>query len=516
MTGMLHMVSIGPGFTEQVAPAAKSAIEQSEVIVAYDLYLTWIRPWLEGKQIITYPLTEEKARATAAIEKAREGKRVSIISSGDIGVYGMASLVFEEMDESDKFQVCVVPGITAANACASILGAPLSHDYLVLSLSDLLCPWEWIEQRARQAAQADLCIAMYNVCSKKRPDGVYKILNLISEYKSDSTLCGVVKNAYREEQASTIATLGELKRTTFDMLTSIIIGNRFTRRKRNWLFTPRGYNNWQPADSALQTASSSDVPGGAVWVFSGTSDGNQLARELSDHGCEVVISAATEYGADLAGKTCPDAHIISGRTGEAARLNLMRCAQPVAVVDATHPYATVMSKQLMAISQDLQLPYIRFERPAIAQPKKGTLLFESFSDAFGAARKNSKRIFLACGSKALSEIDRDYAHKEHLYIRITPEVDSIRKAVEFGIPNANIIAMQGPFSKEMNVAMWRDLKIDVVVTKDSGTAGGFEAKVAAADELGIPLYVLKRPQLSYPAMASSYRDVASFLAGVKA
>lgn len=184
MSGVLNLVSVGPGFSDLIAPRAEAALRESEVIVAYELYLRWIKPWLGGKEIHTPPLTQERERARLALEKARGGAKVALISSGDIGVYAMAALAFEEMREDDAFEVNVVPGITSANACASLLGSPLSHDFATLSLSALLCPWEWIEHRARHIAAADLACVLYNVQSTGRQQGVYQILRILLDYKA--------------------------------------------------------------------------------------------------------------------------------------------------------------------------------------------------------------------------------------------------------------------------------------------------------------------------------------------
>ena len=200
MSGVLNLVSVGPGFADLIIPRAIAALQESDVIVAYDLYLRWIEPYVAGKEIHTPPLTQERARALLAIEKARGGAKVALISSGDIGIYAMAALAYEEMREDDTFEVKLIPGVTSANACASLLGSPLSHDFATLSLSDLLCPWEWIEHRARHIAQADLACVLYNVQSAGRQEGVYRVLSLMLESKAPHTLCGVVKNAYRPGQ----------------------------------------------------------------------------------------------------------------------------------------------------------------------------------------------------------------------------------------------------------------------------------------------------------------------------
>lgn len=234
--GMLFLVSVGPGDAALIPDAAREALQASDVIVGYELYLRWIGPWIEGKEIHAPPLTREKERAELALDLARQGRTVSLVSSGDIGVYAMAALAFEELREDDTLQVQVIPGITAANACASLLGSPLSHDFATLSLSDLLCPWEWIETRARHIAQADLACVMYNVQSQGRREGVYKVLQLMLEHKRPDTVCGIVRNAYRPDQTVEVTTLHELLTREFDMLTSLVIGNRFTRRKGRWMF----------------------------------------------------------------------------------------------------------------------------------------------------------------------------------------------------------------------------------------------------------------------------------------
>ena len=197
--GALFLVSVGPGFMDLVPERAKKALTESQVIVGYDLYLRWVLPWIQNKQIETFPLTQERRRAERALELARQGKRVSLVSSGDIGIYGMATLALELLKEEDTFSVEVVPGISAANACAALLGAPLAHDFATLSLSDLLCPWEWIETRAQHLAQADLVVVLYNVQSRSRSRGVYRILEILQAFKSSETWCGIVRNAYREE-----------------------------------------------------------------------------------------------------------------------------------------------------------------------------------------------------------------------------------------------------------------------------------------------------------------------------
>ena len=502
--GVLNLVSVGPGFSDLIVPRAEAALRDSDVIVAYELYLRWIEPWLAGKEIHTPPLTQERERAMLAIEKAREGAKVALVSSGDIGIYAMAALAFEEMREDDAYDVKVVPGITSANACASLLGSPLSHDFATLSLSDLLCPGEWIEQRGRHIAAADLACVLYNVQSAGRQQGVYRILNIMLESKSPQTLCGVVRNAYRPGQEVSIHHLEELPKLQFDMLTTIVIGNRFTRRKRDRIYTPRGYNDWvAPVASPIK----STLPEHALWVFSGTRDGNALATELAKQGYPVVVSTATEYGGELAVKYCPGVSVWSGRPGVEARRQALVRSQARMLVDATHPYAQQMSEQLMSLSRTLDIPYLRYERPSTHATGVGELC-DSIANAAQRAIALGRRIFVATGSKDLAVfLQAPDAAAREWFVRVTPEPQFIQRAIDLGVPRSHICAMQGPFSQAFNTALWCDWQIDCVVTKDSGDVGGYRDKVAATQALGIPLLVVKRPSVAYPHVVATFDGV---------
>ena len=519
MNGVLNLVSAGPGFADLIVPRAEAALRDSDVIVAYELYLRWIAPWLDGKEIHTPPLTQERERALLAIDKARGGAKVALISSGDIGIYAMAALAFEEMREDDSYEVNVIPGITSANACASLLGSPLSHDFATLSLSDLLCPWEWIEHRARHIAQADLACVLYNVQSAGRQEGVYRVLNLMLESKAPHTLCGVIKNAYRPGQQVAIHRLDELPTLKFDMLTTIVIGNRFTQRKRGWIFTPRGYNDWA-ADGAPEPGAADDadsLPPDAVWVFSGTGDGNALAAAVAEQGAPVVVTAATEYGASLAMQDCKGAAVWAGRRGVEARRQALRRSRARVLLDATHPFATAMSAQLISLSAELGIPYLRYERPSglagAMSAGDGVELCDSMAQAAVSAAARGKRIFLATGSKDLAQfLQTPGAAQCDWFARVTAEPEFIQRALDLGIPRSRLCAMQGPFSQGFNEALWGDWGIDCVVTKDAGDAGGYGAKLAAARALGIHLIVVKRPAIDYPAAVGSIDEALGQLA----
>jgi cobalt-factor III methyltransferase len=512
--GKLNLVSLGPGFTELIPPLAEAALRASEAIVGYELYLTWIQSWINGKAVHTFPLTKERERVALAIAFARDGRVVSLVSSGDIGVYGMAALVLEEMTEDDGFDLSIIPGISAATSCAALLGSPLSHDYAALSLSDLLCPWDLIEHRARQLAKADLVVVLYNVQSKTRQNGVYQILRLFLEDKPATTWCGVVRNAYRPGQNSYICRLGELLERQFDMLTTIIIGNRFTQRKRDFIFNPRGYRRpWNELHSGHYTpaAAGSITQDGPVWVFSGTSDGNALASRLRETGYPIVVSTATEYGADLASEDLPGVIVRSGRMGIDARRRELEGSGVRAIVDATHPFATAISFQLMGLSEVLKIPYLRYERPRAVSPYFA-ILCKSAVEAAAQSIARGSRIFLGTGAKDLAVfLNHEGASGCEWYVRIPPESDSLQRVLGLGVRRANVCAIQGPFSKEFNEALWRSWGIDCVVTKESGEIGGFLMKAEAAHSLGIPLIVVERPEASYPMVAYDFDTVVDRL-----
>ena len=479
MSGVLNLVSAGPGFADMIVPRAEAALRDSDVIVAYELYLRWITPWLDGKEIHTPPLTQERERALLAIEKARGGAKVALISSGDIGIYAMAALAFEEMREDDTYAVNVIPGITSANACASLLGSPLSHDFATLSLSDLLCPWDWIEHRARHIAQADLACVLYNVQSAGRQEGVYRILNVMLESKAPHTLCGVIKNAYRPGQEVAIYRLDQLPALQFDMLTTIVIGNRFTQRKRGWIFTPRGYNDWASdalprvvagnaaitdaidnSTADVETPVAAEPTADAVWVFSGTGDGNTLAALVAAQGYPVVVSAATEYGGSVALENCPGVSVWAGRQGVEARRQVLQRSRARLLLDATHPFATVISVQLMALSKELGIPYLRYERPGApglpAVSTDGLTLCDDMAQAAALAAARGKRIFLATGSKDLAAFMKTPgAAACEWFARVTAEPEFVQRALDLGISRSRLCAMQGPFSQAFNQALWR-------------------------------------------------------------
>lgn len=236
----LFLVGIGPGSVDGMTQAAKAALEQSEVLCGYTVYLDLVRQQYPDKETYTTPMTRELERCRWAIDRAAEGKTVAMLCSGDAGVYGMAGPVLE-LAEGKDIEIEVVPGVTAALSGAAILGAPLMHDFCVISLSDLLTPWEVIERRLRCAAAGDFSIALYNPRSKKRPDHLRRACEILLEEKSPDTVCGWVKNIGRPGQCHGLATLKDLGSLELDMFTTVFIGASTTKNVNGRMVTPRGY-----------------------------------------------------------------------------------------------------------------------------------------------------------------------------------------------------------------------------------------------------------------------------------
>ena len=239
--GRIYVVGIGPGAYEEMTIRAARVLSECDVIVGYTLYVDLVRQHFAGKEFLTTPMRQEEERCELAFREALKGKTVALICSGDAGVYGMAGLIFEIGESYREIPVEVVPGVTAALGGGALLGAPLIHDWCLISLSDLLTPWEKIEKRLLAAAEADFVVCLYNPSSKKRGDYLRKACDILLVHKREDTVCGLVKNIAREGETCQILTLKELRETKADMFTTVFIGNEATKVTGGNMVTPRGY-----------------------------------------------------------------------------------------------------------------------------------------------------------------------------------------------------------------------------------------------------------------------------------
>ena len=466
----VFVVGLGPGGGQFLTVQAQSALQQAEVLCGYTVYIDLVRPLYPEKECYTTGMTREIDRCRWALDTARAGRDVALVCSGDAGVYGMASPLLELAEEYPDVNVEVVPGLTAALSGGAVLGAPLAHDFCVISLSDRLTPWEVIEKRLACAAQGDFALALYNPSSKGRPDYLRRAVDvLLANGKAPDTLCGSVRNIGREGQEKHILPLSQLRDTEVDMFTTVFVGNAATR--------------------ALERADghAEGVPPMNVVVFSGTTEGRELSRQLAALGIEVTVSVATPLGQEEQGST-PGVTVRCGRLLPDEMAALLGDA--ALCIDATHPYAVEATKNIKAAAEKAGVEYLRLLRPASPLPEN-CLVFESAKQAAEALAAEEGNLLLATGAKELAQFAA--IPPERLYPRVLPTLESIAACEAANIPHRNIIAMQGPFSFALNQAMMEQFHIRWLVTKDGGAAGGFDEKAAAASAAGAQLVVIRRP-----------------------
>lgn len=250
--GRIIVAGIGPGSASDITPAVLEAVAQSDIVVGYNYYFQFIKSYLRPEtRCIDTGMKREKLRAQQAFEMAEEGNTVCVISSGDSGIYGMAPLIYEmKRDRGSDIEIEVLPGISAFQKAASLLGAPIGHDFCIVSMSDLMTPWERIEKRIKAAADGDFITAVYNPKSEGRYWQLYRLKEIFLQYRDAATPVGFVRQAGREEQNVTVTTLGEFNPEDIDMFTIVIIGNSQSYIYDNHFITPRGYYRNQTTEAA--------------------------------------------------------------------------------------------------------------------------------------------------------------------------------------------------------------------------------------------------------------------------
>lgn len=245
--GKITVIGIGPGSLEDMTPRARKAIEAAEVVAGYNTYIKLVESLLTGKKVIGTAMMQEIDRCRMAVDEAAAGRDTVVVSSGDAGVYGMAGLVLELILQREEAQRPefggVIAGVSAVNAAASVLGAPLMHDFAVISLSNLLTPWELIRKRVEMAAQGDFVTALYNPKSKKRVKNIEEVREIMLKFRNPKTPVGIVTAASRDKETKVISTLEDFTKEDINMFSLVVIGNSQTYVKDGWMITPRGYQN---------------------------------------------------------------------------------------------------------------------------------------------------------------------------------------------------------------------------------------------------------------------------------
>ena len=543
----LKIVGTGPGRIDEMTARAGRAIKEADIIVGYTLYNELLQKEFPDKEYYATPMRQETERCRYALEKAAQGAETVLVCSGDSGVYGMASLVFELAEQmygssgretcgrhdDDRHEICpeieVIPGITAALSGGARLGSPLSNDFTVVSLSDLLTPWDVIEKRLSGAVDGDFVIALYNPGSKKRREHLKKACDTVMERRSAETPCGIVHNIGRDGEHVDIMTLGELRDVQADMFMTVFIGNSKTRVIGGRLVTPRGYvENGRTTGSKNKAADIKYGAGDTVLIFGGTTEGRVLAEAAVNGGAHVVLSVATDYGEevlediqDMEGIDIHKGHLDTGKM-----ISLIDDVKPCVVFDATHPYAEEVTASVSAAAAAAGVKYVRIRRDIGAQaadpagsaapvpdvkaaPDTPDISDISTGAAGGAAdiiyvpdvsaaaavlNRTAARAFITTGSRGAAAFGRVKDAENRLTIRVLPSEEAVKLCREAGFKGKNIICMQGPFSAELNEAMFRAAGAEILVTKSSGKTGGFPEKTEAARRLGMKVIVITPPE----------------------
>ena len=285
-TGKIMLVGLGPGSNDHLTARARAAIAEADTIIGYVTYIRLVADLVAGKEVIKKSMTEELDRAIEALDRARQGKKVALISSGDAGVYGMAGPTFEVLFQAgwtpdSDIEVEIVPGASAINTCAALVGAPLTHDFCAISLSDLLTPWPTIARRLDAVAYADFVVALYNPKSGRRTQQIVEAQRLFLRHRDPQTPVAIVKSAYRPKQRIEFTTLEKMAEADIGMLSTVLIGNSTTYIKHGLMITPRGYANKY------------DVELGNSGTRDGEKAGHSLSTGLNGWLAEIHASKAT-------------------------------------------------------------------------------------------------------------------------------------------------------------------------------------------------------------------------------
>ncbi|MFC4077799.1 precorrin-3B C(17)-methyltransferase [Salinithrix halophila] len=351
--GKLLVIGFGPGHFDHMSQRAKKAIQESDVIVGYNTYVDIIRGLLIDQEIVRTGMTEEVSRAQEAVRQAEEGKAVAVISSGDAGVYGMAGLVYEVLIQKgwkpeDGVEVEVIPGISAINSCASLLGSPVMHDACTISLSDHLTPWELISRRIEAAAGADFVIALYNPRSGRRTRQIVETRRILLEHRSPDTPVGLVKSAYREREHTVLTTLDKMLEHDIGMLTTVIIGNSTTFVHHGLMITPRGYQRKYTLDKTVQELKPHQrlKPEAEPWSLTG---GEQYKAGRQGEK-EETVTAASDNTTSGEVPPAPGHSSPSVLASEALRILQAKGVVETSVVSETEGTAPVLSIFEVAVS----------------------------------------------------------------------------------------------------------------------------------------------------------------------
>ena len=442
---LVYVVGLGPGGAQYLTAQAQCALQAADVLCGYTVYIDLVRPLYPDKEVYATGMTRELDRCRWALETAQTGKTVALVCSGDAGVYGMASPLLELAEHCPEVEVEIVPGLTAALSGAAVLGAPLAHDFCVISLSDRLTPWA-----------AGLCRGGGLLSGALQPV-VQRPRRLPAKGRSHSA--GQRQGPGHGLRAGALHWPRRPDRAAAD-------AGRAGKHRRGYVHDGLCRQRCN-ADFARQNGHTKGVSRRMnVVVFSGTTEGRSFSRALAALGAAVTVCVATELGAEEQG--CADGITVrAGRLDADGMAALLRGA--ALCVDATHPYAAEATRNIRAAAAAAGVEYHRLLRPASPLPAGSVVLADAVRAAAYLADRPG-RVLLATGAKELPAFAA--LDPERLYPRVLPTLAGIAACEAAGIPHRNILAMQGPFTAELNTALLRQFHISYMVTKDGGAAGG--------------------------------------------
>ena len=481
MTGTLYIVGIGPGDPELLTPFARRILQQVRVVIGYDGYLKLLRPLLDDKRqrIEGRALSQETERAALAVQYSRQGRDVAVVSSGDAGVYGMAGVVFEWLRENPWSIVPpieVIPGISAIQAAAARVGAPIMHDFAVISLSDLLTPWPNIIRRLHHAAQGDFVLGLYNPRSAKRQHQIEKARDIFLRYRDPGTPVAVVRNAYRTEESVIMSDLAHFLDHRVDMFSIVIVGNSQSMNWKGRFVKPRGY--YPDARGPL----------GRILILGGTIEGRLMAQRLAARQFPVTLSYR-KFGVDTFGESI-ETHW--GDWDVQSLKDFVTRYHVSDIVDMTHPDSRQMQQTARGVSKDMGLRYVRYQRPQIVPRSALITVVSTHEEAAVLASAASGPVMLMIGTKFLSVYALRLLNTEGVIpvIRILPTSESLRQAEALGFSSRHIVAMLGPYSRDLNGALYDRYSPRLVIVK----VGSYDLleKIEPALERKIPVVIVDR------------------------
>lgn len=314
-TGKIMLVGLGPGAVEHMTGRARAAIAEADTVIGYATYIRLVEDLLAGKEVVKKGMTEELDRAIEALERAKQGKKVALISSGDAGVYGMAGPTFEVLFQAgwtpdSEIEVEIVPGASALNTCASLAGAPLTHDFCAISLSDLLTPWPTIARRLDAVAYADFVVALYNPKSGRRTRQIQEAQRIFLRHRDPKTPVAIVKSAFRPKQRLEFTTLEKMAEADIGMLSTVLIGNSNTFIRDGLMVTPRGYANKYDVAEGERSTKGGEQAGRSLstglngWLEAIRDSGKSAAELAAEYRLpEDYIAAALAAGPEAADET---------------------------------------------------------------------------------------------------------------------------------------------------------------------------------------------------------------------